>query len=429
MSGTLEDMSFQKISVVGLGYIGLPTATLFANSGFAVHGVDVTQSIIDAINAGHAHFGEPKLDDMLGTVVGAGRLKASLTAEPADVFILAVPTPFKTNHDPDLEFVEAAAKTIAPVLACGNLVILESTSPVGTTEFVRDLLAAARPDLKFAGDGVASPDVHLAYCPERVLPGRILEELVNNARVIGGLSPACAELACKLYRTIVKGECRVTNARTAEMVKLSENSFRDVNIAFANELSVICDRLGINVWEVIGIANLHPRVRILEPGPGVGGHCIAVDPWFIVSKTPEEARLIHAARVVNDGKPHFVVSKIEAAVRKLPRHPTIACFGLSFKPDVDDLRESPAIEIVHILCKKDIGRIVVVEPHVKVLPPSLASLGVTLVNTAEAIRSADILVFLVDHKEFRDLAPSSFGRKTVVDPRGIWARKADPFAK
>ncbi len=422
-------MSFQKISVIGLGYIGLPTATLFANAGLAVHGVDVTQNIIDAVNAGHAHFGEPKLDDILGAVVSAGRLKASLTPEPADVFILAVPTPFKDNHEPDLAFVEAAAKEIAPVLAKGNLVILESTSPVGTTELVRDLLAAVRPDLKFPGDGVTSPNVHLAYCPERVLPGRILEELVSNARVIGGLTPACAELAVKLYRTIVKGECRVTNARTAEMAKLSENSFRDVNIAFANELSVICDKLGINVWELISIANLHPRVKILEPGPGVGGHCIAVDPWFIVSKTPQEARLIRTARIVNDDKPQFVVSKIETAAGKLRAHPTIACFGLSFKPDVDDLRESPAIEIVQILVKKDIGRVVVVEPHVKTLPPSLASLGVKLTDTAEAIRSADILVFLVDHKEFRGLDPSSFAGKTVVDPRGIWARKINVSAK
>lgn len=418
-------MEFRKISVIGLGYIGLPTATLFANAGFAVHGVDIAPKIVDAVNSGRAHFGEPQLDDMLGTVVAAGRLRASLKPEPADVFILAVPTPFKVDRKPDLQFIEAATNAIAPVLAKNNLVILESTSPVGTTEHVRDLLAAARNDLRFAGSCVTSPDVHLAYCPERVLPGRILEELVSNARVIGGLSPACADLAVKLYKTVVKGDCKITGARTAEMTKLAENSFRDVNIAFANELSVICDKLDINVWDVIATANLHPRVKILEPGSGVGGHCIAVDPWFIVSSAPDEARLIRTARTVNDEKPHFVISKIEAAASGLPGRPVVACFGLSFKPDVDDLRESPAVEIVRTLAGKDMGRIIVVEPHITALPSQLAGLPVELMDVADAIASADILVFLVDHKAFRTLERSSFGRKAVVDPRGIWARKAD----
>jgi UDP-N-acetyl-D-mannosaminuronic acid dehydrogenase len=428
MTGYGKSMTFKNISVVGLGYIGLPTATLFANSGLAVHGVDINQKAIDLINRGRAHFGEPNLDDMLSAVVAAGRLKASRAPEPADAFILAVPTPFKGDHEPDLKYVEAAAKSIATVLRSGNLIILESTSPVGTTELVREWCAAARPDLKFAGDGIASPDVHLAYCPERVLPGRILEELVSNARVIGGLTPACAEMALKLYRTIVKGECKVTNARTAEMAKLSENAFRDVNIAFANELSVICDNLNINVWELIGITNLHPRVQILEPGPGVGGHCIAVDPWFIVSRSPQDARLIRAARNVNDSKPHYVVAKIEKAALDLKAKPTIACFGLSYKPDVDDLRESPSIEIVEQLAKKGFCTVIVVEPHTDSLPASLASLGVELVNTNEAIRRADILAFLVDHKEFRGLDAASFGNKTVLDPRGIWSRTTNAFA-
>ena len=418
-------MKYKDISVIGLGYIGLPTATLFAHNGITVHGVDVTPAIIDTINRGKAHFGEPNLDEMLSAVVANGKFKAALKPEPAQVFILAVPTPFKDDHEPDLKYVEAAARSIAPVLAKGNLVILESTSPVGATEKVRDWLAEARPDLTFAGLA-ENPDVRLAYCPERVLPGQILQELVNNARVVGGITQTCAQEALALYRTVVKGEVRVTNARTAEMAKLSENAFRDVNIAFANELSVICDTLNINVWELISITNLHPRVNILEPGAGVGGHCIAVDPWFIVARSPQEARVIRTAREVNDSKPHYVVGKVEEQVKKLGKRPNIACFGLAYKPDVDDLRESPSIEVVQELVKKDFGPVVVVEPHTAEIPASLK--GVKLVDAKTAIDGADILVFLTDHKSFRELTPADLKGKVVIDPRGIWARKSGAFA-
>ena len=410
-----------------MGYIGLPTGTLFADAGHEVVGVDVSVRVIESINASRAHFGEPRLDEILATVVATGRLRATLSPEQADAFILAVPTPFKDNHKPDLKYVEQATEMIAPFVAAGNLVVLESTSPVGATEFVRDLLGAARPDLSLPGRLVGDqPLVNLAYCPERVLPGRILDELVSNARVIGGLTPDCADRAARLYQAFVKGECRTTDARTAEMAKLTENSFRDVNIAFANELSLICDRLGIDIWELISIANLHPRVKILEPGCGVGGHCIAVDPWFIVNKTPEEARLIRTAREVNDGKPHFVLSKIRQALVELPKPATIACFGLAFKPDIEDLRESPAIEIVETLGQERCGKILVVEPHISKLPVKLASWGALLTDTASAIRDANILVFLVDHVEFRALRKESLGGKPVIDPRGIWRSTSKP---
>jgi nucleotide sugar dehydrogenase len=307
-------------------------------------------------------------------------------------------------------------------LAPGNLIILESTSPVGTTELMCEWIAAARPDLDIAGKAQnGKPVVHFAYCPERVLPGRILDELASNARVIGGVTPACATLAVKLYRAFVKGECSVTDCRTAEMAKLTENSFRDVNIAFANELSVICGKLGIDVWELISIANLHPRVNILEPGSGVGGHCIAVDPWFIVAKTPAEARLIRTARMVNDDKPSFVISKIKSALNG--KSGTVACFGLSFKPDIDDLRESPAIKIVKQLAKEGTCSVLAVEDHVDTLPKSLAALGVKKVDIETAIREGDVLAFLVDHKEFRSLNPKLFDGKPVIDPRGIWAAR------
>jgi UDP-N-acetyl-D-mannosaminuronic acid dehydrogenase len=418
----LNPNQFHRISVVGLGYIGLPTATLFANAGLDVMGIDVSARIIDAVNSGHPHFGEPNLDVLLTKVVSAGKLRASLKAEPAEAFIIAVPTPFRDGHQPDLSCVEAAVRAIAPVLEKGNLVILESTSPVGATEQVAEWLGEGRPDLVFPRDGEDAPDVNVAYCPERVLPGRILDELISNARIIGGLTPACGARARALYESIVLDEkCHVTTARAAEMAKLSENSFRDVNIAFANELSIICDKLGIDAWEVIRLANLHPRVKILEPGPGVGGHCIAVDPWFIVSKSPDEARLIRTAREVNDSKPHHVVAKVrrEIASGCLLR-PTIACFGMSYKADVDDLRESPSIEIVESLARNDLGRVLAVEPNIVALPPALAALGVQLADRDEAIAQADVLVMLVDHREFRSVDRSRLAGKIVIDTRGIW---------
>lgn len=410
----------QKLCVVGMGYIGLPTATLFADAGVKVAGVDVSPSIIETINSGRAHFGEANLDALLAKVVASGKLKAHAAPQAADAFILAVPTPFLPEHQPDLTYVIAAAKSIAPVLAKGNLVVLESTSPVGTTEQVCELLASLRPDLTFPREGVHKPDVCVAYCPERVLPGRILDELVNNARVIGGVTRACGQRALKLYKIIVKGTCSVTTARTAEMAKLAENAFRDVNIAYANELSVICDKIGVDVWELIKITNLHPRVKILEPGPGVGGHCIAVDPWFIVAKTPAEAKLIRAAREVNDAKPHFVLSKLRKMISEFPSRPKVACLGLSYKADVDDLRESPAVEIVHLLAADKTSDVVVVEPHINQLPRPLAGSPVELWTLERALTECDIIVLLVDHRPFKSIKAKRLSGKRVLDTRGVW---------
>ncbi|MBV9118642.1 MAG: UDP-N-acetyl-D-mannosamine dehydrogenase, partial [Acetobacteraceae bacterium] len=336
--------SFGRVAVVGLGYIGLPTASVFAETGIDVVGVDVNARVVATINAGRPHFGEPNLDALVRRVVEAGKLRATTTAEPADAFIIAVPTPLRghgPNSTPDLSFAEDAARSIAPALKPGNLVVLESTVPVGTTEHLASIMAELRPDLSFPHQRGELAEVQVAHCPERVLPGRILEEVVNNARVIGGMTRRCGQRALALYKIVVRGECRVTNARTAELAKLTENAYRDVNIAFANELSLICDKLRINVWDLVGLANLHPRVNILSPGPGVGGHCIAVDPWFIVATNPEETTLIRAARLINDAKPGFVVAKVRERAAAL-KHPVIACLGLTYKKDVDDLRESPA---------------------------------------------------------------------------------------
>jgi len=413
-------MQYRTVSVVGLGYIGLPTATMFARSGIEVIGVDVFPRIVEAVNAGRPHFDEPDLNNLLANAVAARKLRATLEPEPADAFIIAVPTPFRDNHQPDISYIEAAVGLIAPVLAKGNLVVLESTSPVGTTEEIARWLADARPDLKFPVAGVGEPDVFIAYCPERVLPGRIIKELVENARTIGGLTPECGRRALALYQAFVKGACSVTTARTAEMAKLTENSFRDVNIAFANELSVICDELGIDVWELRQIANQHPRVNILEPGPGVGGHCIAVDPWFIVAAAPDAAKLIRAAREVNDFKPHFLLGKIKAALKSRDGKPTIACLGLAYKRDVDDLRESPAVEIVRLLAEHAVGRILVVEPHVRELPENLKLADVELATLAEALEQAEVLVLLVDHAPFRQVGRDALAGKVVIDTRGIW---------
>jgi len=345
---------FNKVSVIGLGYIGLPTAAVIASRGIEVIGVDVNQHAVDTINKGEIHIVEPDLDIVVRSAVMTGKLKATVTAEPADAFLVAVPTPFKgDNHEPDLSYIEAAAKSIAPVLEKGNLVVLESTSPVGATEKLSAWLAEARPDLTFPQHKGDTADIKVAHCPERVLPGYVLQELVSNDRVIGGMSKSCSEKAMALYKTFVKGECIISNSRTAEMAKLTENSFRDVNIAFANELSLICEKLKINVWELIKLANRHPRVNILNPGPGVGGHCIAVDPWFIVNSCPEEAKLIAAARYVNDGKPHWVVDQVKQAADQFKK-PVIACLGLAFKADIDDLRESPALDITLHLAQDNI---------------------------------------------------------------------------
>ena len=410
---------FSRISVIGMGYIGLPTSAVFADNGVDVIGVDVNPSAVDSINRGEPHIVEPELDVLLRKVVQAGKLRATLTPEQADAFILAVPTPFQGDHEPDLSYIEAAAKAIAPVLEKGNLVILESTSPIGTSEQLSRWLGAHRADLTFPHQTGELSDIRIAHCPERVLPGQILREVVQNDRIIGGLTRKCAQAATALYRIFVKGQIHLTNARTAEMAKLTENAFRDVNIAFANELSLICDKLRINVWELIRLANQHPRVNILNPGPGVGGHCIAVDPWFIVAADRENSRLIRTAREVNDAKPHFVVEKVRAHAAKL-KEPVIACLGLSYKANVDDLRESPALDIVAELGRMRIGEILVVEPHINALPKELAELGLALADFDQATEKANILVLLVDHASFLTVDHDVVKDKIVVDTRGAW---------
>ena len=421
-------MSFETISVVGLGYIGLPTAAMFASRKKKVIGVDVNQHAVDTINRGEIHIVEPDLDMIVHAAVTEGYLKAVITPEPADAFLIAVPTPFKECADgeipePDLRFIEAASKAIAPVLKKGDLVILESTSPVGATEQMAKWLAEARSDLTFPQNSGESADINIAHCPERVLPGHVVRELVENDRVIGGLTKKCSERSVELYKTFVLGDCVITNARTAEMAKLTENSCRDVQIAFANELSVICDKLDINVWELISLANRHPRINILQPGPGVGGHCIAVDPWFIVSKTPDEARIIHTARKVNDSKPGWVVSKTKIAISdflqenadKAAKEVTIACYGLAFKPDIDDLRESPAMQIVKEIASFHSGNVIAVEPNIHQLPSSLNQVELESFDVASL--TADIHVMLVDHKEFK---AESLNSPYLVDTKGIW---------
>ncbi|WP_354622654.1 UDP-N-acetyl-D-mannosamine dehydrogenase [Psychromonas sp. MME2] len=414
--------TFKKVSVIGLGYIGLPTAAIIASRGVEVVGVEVNQTAVETINAGKIHIVEPDLDIVVRSVVSTNSLRAVTIAEPADAFIVAVPTPFihsnDDSHQPDLSYIKSAANTIAPVLEKGNLVILESTSPVGTTEKLAAWLAEARPDLSFPQDKEDDADIKIAYCPERVLPGHVLQELVSNDRVIGGMSKTCSDLAVELYRIFVRGECIITNARTAEMAKLTENSFRDVNIAFANELSVISDKLKINVWELIALANRHPRVNILNPGPGVGGHCIAVDPWFIVDSCPEEAQLIRQARLTNDHKPHYVVKQVIQAADEFKR-PVIACLGLSFKADIDDLRESPALQIVEQLMEKNIGQLLAVEPNIKSLPQYLQTAGVKFATLKSALEEANVIVILVDHHEFKTADKTQFATKVVIDTRGI----------
>ena len=418
---------FKLISVIGLGYIGLPTATMFASRKIKVIGVDVNKATVDTVNRGEIHIVEPDLDIAVRSVVDQGYLKATTVPEPADAFLIAVPTPFKgEDHLPDLSYIQSACKSIAPVLTKGNLVILESTSPVGATEQMADWLAEMRPDLTFPSRHGEVSDIRIAHCPERVLPGKVMQELISNDRVIGGMTLKCSEAAAALYRTFVKGECIVASSpRVAEMAKLTENSFRDVNIAFANELSMICDKLNMDVWELIRLANRHPRVNILQPGPGVGGHCIAVDPWFIVSSAPAEARLIRTAREVNDSKPKWVIKKVQEAIGaylmanpgKTAADVSIACYGLTFKPDIDDLRESPALEIVRELVTLHEGPILVVEPNIEELPEGL---GRTKFTKLEFIRGTDVSVILVDHKEFKGMGSLS-GR--IIDTRGLLCKR------
>ena len=410
-------MGFMQVSVVGLGYIGTPTAVILAQNNINVIGVDVSQKVVDTINAGELHIVEPGLGSVLKHVVEKGTLRATTKPEPADVFIITVPTPFTAGHRPDLSYIKAATQSVAPVLKKGDLVILESTSPVGTTEQLADWLGEARPDISFPQQAGENADVQIAYCPERVLPGKILQELVNNDRVVGGMSAKASDMATALYRIFVEGTIAITNARTAEMCKLTENSFRDVNIAFANELSMICDKLNVNVWELIRLANRHPRVKILQPGCGVGGHCIAVDPWFIVSSTPDLARLVSTARQVNDHKPGWVIEKVlaardeilAAAPSRKESDLSVAVLGLTFKPDIDDMRESPALAITIRLAEETSMSIKVVEPNISRRPQVLA--GLSLFPLELALKNADIILILVAHKEFRGIKPLKSSQK------------------
>lgn len=410
----------QSVVVVGLGYIGLPTASILATKGHQVTGVDVNASAVETINSGRIHIVEPDLDVLVRSAVNSGNLKAFTEPQEGDTFILAVPTPFvqtdlSRDKTPDLSYIDAATVSIAPFLREGNLIILESTSPVGTTERIAETVAGLRPDLVSGGSGSRLQlSVHLAHCPERVLPGHILRELVDNDRIIGGLTREAAERARDLYRTFCNGGMHLTDARTAEMAKLVENSSRDVNIAFANELSMICDRLSINVWELIELANRHPRVNILQPGPGVGGHCIAVDPWFIVAAAPKEARLIRTAREVNDAKPHWVLDRVRAKAERF-KEPVIGCLGLSFKANIDDLRESPALEITRELMRSGAGRVMACEPNL-----AEAREDLPLHELGEVLREADILLVLVDHEEFKDIDRELLKEKVVIDTRGVW---------
>jgi UDP-N-acetyl-D-mannosaminuronic acid dehydrogenase len=391
-----------RIAVYGLGYIGLPTASLLATKGFQVLGVDVDVNIVDTINSGEIHFFEPGLDILVKSAINSAHLKASIYPASADIHIITVPTPLEKDNQPDLSYIEAASKMVASVINENNLVILESTSPLGTTEKVAHWIQ------QYANKKVF---FYTAYSPERVIPGKVLHELVENDRVVGGLDETSANRAKQFYESFISGQVYKTNARTAEMCKLTENAFRDVNIAFANELAMICDEQEINVWELISLANHHPRVDILQPGPGVGGHCIAVDPWFIIASAQDKAQLIHQARKVNDLKPQWVVNKVKAQAHKLT-HPIIACFGLTFKANTDDLRGSPALKIVKELMAEVNGEILAVEPNISHYP------ALNLVDKDEALSKADIVIILVDHNEFKNLA-KELNNHYVIDTKGL----------
>ncbi len=394
----------KKICVIGLGYIGLPTAALLANRGYSVHGVDVVASTVDTINQGKIHIVEPDLDTFVRAAVNSGNLKASLTPDFADVFIIAVPTPFHEGYVPNVDYVVSATKAIAPFVKSGDIVILESTSPVGTTDLVGDTLKE---------QGVDTSKLFIAHCPERVLPGHIMRELVENDRIVGGLTAEATEKTVEFYKTFVSGAVLSTDARTAEMAKLTENSFRDTNIAFANELSILCDKFGIDVWELIKLTNRHPRVNVLQPGAGVGGHCIAVDPWFIVHAGGDDAKIIRTAREVNTYKTEWSIEKIKNAALKFEKEngkkAKVACMGLAFKPDIDDLRESPAVYRTKSLISQGLD-VLAVEPNIS------SHKNFEIINFETAINDADIIVYLVAHKEFKGIR--IFG-KDVIDFCGV----------
>jgi UDP-N-acetyl-D-mannosaminuronic acid dehydrogenase len=412
-----------RLAVIGMGYIGLPTAVALATRGVDVVGVDVNPSIVDAVENGHVPLIEPDLAVGVRGAVSMGRLKATTDTPEADGYIIAVPTPFNADHTADLSYVRSAVEQIAPKLHGGEVIVVESTSPPGTTESVSRWIADLRPDLVLPHATEGIPDVFVAHCPERVLPGRVMIEMVTNDRVVGGVSPRCAEKAAAIYRVFNQGQILLTDAGSAEMAKLVENAYRDVNIAFANELSLVCDSLKLDVWEVIKMANRHPRVNILTPGPGVGGHCIAVDPWFIVGVAPEQAKLIKTAREVNDHKPHYVVAQVIKSVNRF-REPVVACLGLTFKANVDDIRESPAREVISLLAQElSAVDIRVADPYVVELPAELVAMkNVRLQRAADAIADADVVVMLVEHDKFKALSRNLLEGKVVFDTQGVWRR-------
>ena len=396
----------KKICVIGLGYIGLPTASLLANRGYKIHGVDIVQSTVDTINRGEIHIVEPDLDTFVRSAINSGYMVADTKPTQSDIFIIAVPTPFHDGYVPNIDFVIDAIKSIAPYIQDGNIIILESTSPVGTTDKIEEVLKE---------EGIDTSKIYISHCPERVLPGKIMRELVENDRIVGGLTPEATAKTVEFYKTFVKGEVLSTDAKTAEMAKLTENSFRDVNIAFANELSILCDKFGIDVWELISLTNRHPRVNVLQPSAGVGGHCIAVDPWFIVHAGGDDAKIIKTAREVNTYKTQWAIEKVKNIAltfeKEMGRVPKIACMGLAFKPNIDDLRESPALYITRELISYGL-EILVVEPNIKSFDEF------NIVECHEAIKEADIIVFLVAHREFKDIQIDS--SKKIIDFCGVY---------
>lgn len=397
-------MVSNKICVIGLGYIGLPTAALLANRGYSIHGVDIVQNTVDIINQGNVHIVEPDLDTFVRAAVNSGHLKADTVPQEADIFIISVPTPFHDGYVPNIDYVVSATKSIAPYLKEDNIVILESTSPVGTTEIVEKTLNE---------EGVDTSKLYIAHCPERVLPGQIMRELVENDRIVGGTTKEATQKTVAFYKTFVQGAVLSTDARTAEMAKLTENSFRDVNIAFANELSILCDKFEIDVWELISLTNRHPRVNVLEPGAGVGGHCIAVDPWFIVHAGGDDAKIIRTAREVNTYKTEWVIEKIKNAALKFEnengRKAKIACMGLAFKPNIDDLREAPALYIAQTLIEEGCD-VITVEPNISFHD------DFDIIDAKIATNESDIIIYLVAHKEFKDI--KIIGKK-VIDFCGV----------
>jgi UDP-N-acetyl-D-mannosaminuronic acid dehydrogenase len=417
----MSEVFKSRVAILGMGYIGLPTAVAIATRGVDVIGVDINPATVAALSRGEVPFVEPDLAVAVSGAVAMGRLTATTETPEAEAFIIAVPTPFNEDRTADLSYVKAAAEQIAPKLKSGNIVVLESTSPPGTTQKVGDWIGALRPDLRMPRDGETGADIYVAHCPERVLPGRIMIEMITNDRVVGGLTPKCAEKAASIYRLFAQGEILLTDAASAEMAKLVENAYRDVNIAFANEISLISESLHIDVWEVIRLANRHPRVSILSPGPGVGGHCIPVDPWFIVSAAPQLSRLIRTAREVNDHRPHHVAGQVVEKAKRF-RSPTIACLGLTFKANVDDVRESPAIEVVGLIAQAlpDV-EILVADPYVSVMPKLLSQYdNLHLEGAYQAVERADIVVLLVEHEPFKAMRHTRLTGKVIYDTRGAW---------